>query len=124
MVSARKGKGSGKGKRDPLAWKPFPKVSQLPLLTLEQTTNLNYGLSVMKHPDPIGHGVAVEAFLESAGRECVVPGHVRPVTLLGLQLWPVSINWNFMKPITREIEGVGKFMDVAFDLMQAPFGDR
>ncbi|XP_057816267.2 uncharacterized protein LOC131029692 isoform X2 [Cryptomeria japonica] len=48
MVSARKGKGSGKGKRDPLAWKPFPKVSQLPLLTLEQTTNLNYGLSVMK----------------------------------------------------------------------------
>eukprot|EP01018_Ginkgo_biloba_P039464 Gb_17386 [translate_table: standard] len=66
--------------------KPLPKISQKPLLTVRQTPNFNYAVSIMKHPDPIGKGLATEAFLESAGPECIVPGQVRPLKLLGLQV--------------------------------------
>lgn len=104
--------------------RPVPRISQAPLLAVRHTPNSNYAISIMKHPDPVGKGLACEAFVESAGPDCIVPGQIRPIKLLGLQLWPIEINWKFMKPVARELKTVGKLVDSAFDLMQAPFGDR
>lgn len=41
---------------------------------------------VLQHPDPIGYGLGTEAIVEAAGPECVVPGQVTPVKLLGLKV--------------------------------------
>jgi len=101
-----------------------PRISQAPVLAVRHTPNSSYALSIMKHPDPIGKGLASEAFLEAAGPDCLVPGQVRPIKLLGLQLWPIEVNWKFMTPIAREMKTVGKLVDSAFDLMNASFGDR
>lgn len=40
----------------------------------------------LQHPNPVGGGLAMEAVLESAGPECVVPGQVTPLRLLGVKV--------------------------------------
>eukprot|EP00262_Sarcandra_glabra_P014259 TRINITY_DN4131_c0_g1_i1.p1 TRINITY_DN4131_c0_g1~~TRINITY_DN4131_c0_g1_i1.p1 ORF type:complete len:127 (-),score=14.79 TRINITY_DN4131_c0_g1_i1:616-996(-) len=104
--------------------KPIPKIHQSPLLTLPRNPKSDYALAVMKHPNPIGEGYAVEANLESAGPDCLVPGQVTPIRVLGLKVWPININMKFMEPVGRELRTMGKFMDSAFNLMNASFSDR
>ncbi|XP_007027458.2 PREDICTED: uncharacterized protein LOC18598053 isoform X2 [Theobroma cacao] len=83
------------------AGKFIPKIHHSPVLRLAQTPHSNYALAVMKHPDPIGSGLATEAIVEAAGPECIVPGQIAPVRLLGV-----------------------KFMDDAVNLMNKSFIDR
>ncbi|KAJ4979550.1 hypothetical protein NE237_010330 [Protea cynaroides] len=104
--------------------KPVPKIHHSPVLRLQQNPDSRYALAVMKHPDPIGAGFATEARLEAAGPDCLVPGQITPVRLLGLQVWPININMKFMEPVDRELKNIGKFMDSAFNLMNASFTDR
>ena len=47
---------------------------------------LNCVLIALQHPNPVGGGLAMEAVLESAGPECVVPGQVAPLRLLGVKV--------------------------------------
>ncbi|XP_021288940.1 uncharacterized protein LOC110420094 isoform X2 [Herrania umbratica] len=83
------------------AGKSIPKIHHSPVLRLAQTPHSNYALAVMKLPDPIGSGLATEAIVEAAGPECIVPGQITPVRLLGV-----------------------KFMDDAVNLMNKSFIDR
>lgn len=78
----------------------------------------------MKHPNPVGGGLAMEAVLESAGPECVVPGQVTPLRLLGVKVWPVEVDLKFLEPVGKELKMLGKFMDNAVDLMNKSFIDR
>ena len=41
----------------------------------------------MQDPNPVGNGLAVDAVLEAAGPDCIVPGQVTPVKLLGLKVF-------------------------------------
>ncbi|KAJ4970831.1 hypothetical protein NE237_003930 [Protea cynaroides] len=103
---------------------PLPKIHHSPVLRLSQNPDSNYALAIMKHPDPIGAGFAMEARLEAAGPDCLVPGQITPLRLLGLQVWPINMNMKFMEPVERELRTVGKFMDSAFNLMNASFTER
>lgn len=104
--------------------KPIPKIHQSPLLRLPQTPRSNYALSVMKQPNPIGSGLAMEAIVEAAGPDCMVPGQIAPIKLLGLKVWPINIDMKFMEPVGRELKSIGKFMDSAVNLMNKSFIDR
>ncbi|XP_010267231.1 PREDICTED: uncharacterized protein LOC104604547 isoform X2 [Nelumbo nucifera] len=104
--------------------KPVPKIHHSPILRLPQNSTSNYALAVMKHPDPIGGGFALEAKMEAAGPECIVPGQITPIRLLSLKVWPINVNMKFMEPVERELRTIGKFMDSAFNLMNASFTDR
>ncbi|KAJ9184347.1 hypothetical protein P3X46_004079 [Hevea brasiliensis] len=104
--------------------KPIPKIHHSPVLRVSQTPYSIYALSVMKHPNPIGSGLATEAMVESAGPDCVVPGQITPARLLGLKVWPIDINLKFMEPVGRELKLLGKFMDNAVNLMNKSFIDR
>ncbi|KAI0511297.1 hypothetical protein KFK09_011922 [Dendrobium nobile] len=108
----------------PVGMKPVPRIHQSPVLRLPQNPNASYALSVMKHPNPIGEGFATEARLEAAGPECIVPGQVTPVRILGIKIWPININFKFIEPVGRELQALGKFMDSAVNLMNASFQDR
>lgn len=66
--------------------KPIPKIHHSPLLRVSQTPVSDYGISVMRHPDPIGGGLGDEAIVEPAGPDCLVPGQKMPIQLLGLQV--------------------------------------
>lgn len=46
----------------------------------------------LQHPNPIGDGLATEAIVEAAGPDCIVPGQVTPVRLLGLKVLPSSFS--------------------------------
>ncbi|KAK4583108.1 hypothetical protein RGQ29_026051 [Quercus rubra] len=104
--------------------KPIPKIHHSPLLRLPQTPRSDYALSVMKHSNPIGNGLAMEAIVEAAGPECIVPGQITPIKLLGLKVWPIDVNLKFMEPVGRELKLLGKFMDDAVNLMNKSFIDR
>lgn len=108
----------------PAGTKPVPRIHQNPVLRLPQNPNTSYALAVMKRPDPIGEGLAMEAKLEAAGPDCIVPGLVAPVKFLGLKVWPIDINFKFMEPVGRELQNIGKMMDSAVNLMNASFQDR
>eukprot|EP00271_Cylindrocystis_brebissonii_P000406 TRINITY_DN1049_c0_g2_i1.p1 TRINITY_DN1049_c0_g2~~TRINITY_DN1049_c0_g2_i1.p1 ORF type:complete len:136 (-),score=17.76 TRINITY_DN1049_c0_g2_i1:384-791(-) len=89
-----------------------------------------YALSIMKHPDPIGMGLASEAYFEAAGEGCLIPGMVKPVRVLGLQVWPIGVK-NPMKnaasglePLGRELRTLGSLVDKALDLMNSSFSRR
>ncbi|KAF6140270.1 hypothetical protein GIB67_000318 [Kingdonia uniflora] len=88
--------------------KPIPRINRTPLLTIPQNPNSDYALSLIKHPDPIGGGFASEAKVEAAGPDCIVPGQVTPIKLLGLKVWPININLKFMEPVDRELKNMGK----------------
>lgn len=85
----------------------------------------NYGMSIMKHPDPIGMGLASDVAFEAAGADCLVPGFSRPVRILGIKVWPWDIRignvFGVLAPVGRELKTVGKVIDRAFDLMNKPF---
>ncbi|RVX11987.1 hypothetical protein CK203_009360 [Vitis vinifera] len=72
--------------------KPIPKIHHSPILRVSQTPSSHYALSIMKHPNPIGDGLATEAIVEAAGPDCIVPGQVTPVRLLGLKVLPSSFS--------------------------------
>jgi hypothetical protein len=40
----------------------------------------------LQHPNPIGSGLAMDAIVEAAGPECIVPGQITPIKLLGLKV--------------------------------------
>ncbi|XWS55886.1 hypothetical protein CRYUN_Cryun09bG0038600 [Craigia yunnanensis] len=106
------------------AGKSIPKIHHSPVLRLAQTPHSNYVLAVMKHPDPIGSGLATEAILEAAGPECIFPGQITPIRLLGLKVWPIEANMKILKPVGKELKLLGKFMDDAVNLMNKSFIDR
>ncbi|PKU64311.1 hypothetical protein MA16_Dca005234 [Dendrobium catenatum] len=89
----------------PVGMKPVPRIHQSPVLRLPQNPNASYALS---HPNPIGEGFATEARLEAAGPECIVPGQVTPVRILGIKIWPININLKFIEPVGRELQALGK----------------
>ncbi|KAJ0714438.1 hypothetical protein HanPI659440_Chr13g0489501 [Helianthus annuus] len=106
------------------ATKPLPKIHLSPLLSLPQNPHTDYALSLIKHPDPIGYGLGTEAIVEAAGPECVVPGQITPVKLLGLKVWPIDIDLKFLEPVGKELKNIGKFMDSAVEVMNRSFEDR
>ncbi|KAM7264392.1 hypothetical protein ACFE04_002075 [Oxalis oulophora] len=105
--------------------KPIPKIHHSPLMRVSNNTPLfNYAQFVIQHPNPVGHGLATEAIVEAAGPDCIVPGQVKPLRLLGLKVWPIEVDLTFMEPVGRELKLLGKFMDNAVDLMNKSFIDR
>ncbi|XVF07830.1 hypothetical protein REPUB_Repub06bG0173500 [Reevesia pubescens] len=106
------------------ARKSIPKIHHSPVLRLARTPHSNYALAVMKHPDPIGSGLGTEAIVEAAGPECIVPGQITPVRLLGVKVWPIEVNVKFLEPVGKELKLLGKFMDDAVNLMNKSFIDR
>lgn len=114
--------------RAPQGEKPIPRISQGVVFPVRQGPNFSYAMSIMKHPDPIGYGLARECFLEPAGPDCIIPGQPKPIRLLGFQFWPLPfhnvISFKALEPIGRELKTVGKLLDKAFELMQAPFSER
>ncbi|XP_039024913.1 uncharacterized protein LOC120158041 [Hibiscus syriacus] len=106
------------------AGKSIPRIHHSPILRLRQTPNSNYALAIMKHSDPIGSGLATEAIVEAAGPECIVPGQITPIRLLGLKVWPIEVNTKFLEPVSKELKLLGKFMDDAVNLMNKSFIDR
>ncbi|KAL7095927.1 hypothetical protein ACP275_10G052900 [Erythranthe tilingii] len=105
------------------AVKPIPKIHHSPVLRLQQTPYSNYALFIMKHEDPIGSGLGKGAVVEAAGPDCIVPGQVTPVKLLGLKVWPIEVDMKFMEPVGRELKAIGKFMDSAVNLMNKSFAE-
>ncbi|KAK4281521.1 hypothetical protein QN277_013002 [Acacia crassicarpa] len=104
--------------------KPIPRIHHSPILRLSQTPHSDFAISVMKHPNPIGSGLADEAIVESAGPECIVPGQATPLKLLGVKVWPITVDLKFLEPVGRELKLLGKFMDDAVNLMNKSFIDR
>ncbi|KAK6231677.1 hypothetical protein SCA6_001750 [Theobroma cacao] len=101
------------------AGKFIPKIHHSPVLRLAQTPHSNYALAVMKHPDPIGSGLATEAIVEAAGPECIVPGQITPVRLLGVKVWPIEVNLKFLEPVGKELKLLGKMISPeAYGLME------
>lgn len=45
----------------------------------------------MQHPNPIGTGLGSEAIVEAAGPDCIVPGQITPIRLLGLKVLLISL---------------------------------
>ncbi|KAJ7976899.1 Transcription factor Sox-21-A like [Quillaja saponaria] len=122
-------KGGGASLQKDAPWrapsgKTIPRIHQSPILRLQQTPYSNYALSVMKHPNPVGSGLAEEAIVEAAGPDCIVPGQIMPIKLLGVKVWPVSVDLKFLEPVGRELKLLGKFMDDAVNLMNKSFIDR
>ncbi|CAA6653735.1 unnamed protein product [Spirodela intermedia] len=108
----------------PPGQKPVPRIQLNPVLRVSQNATSAYGLVVMKHPNPVGEGFAREALLEAAGPDCIVPGQITPIKLLGLKVWPIDVNLKILEPVGRELQSVGKFLDAAVNLMNASFQDR
>ncbi|TQE10134.1 hypothetical protein C1H46_004237 [Malus baccata] len=110
---SHKGGGSASSLPKDVPWrasniKPIPKIHHSPLLRIAPNPTSNYALSVMKHPNPVGSGLAMEAIVESAGPDCIVPGQVAPIKLLGLKVWPFEVNFKFLEPVGRELKQLGK----------------
>eukprot|EP00270_Netrium_digitus_P022216 TRINITY_DN9854_c0_g1_i1.p3 TRINITY_DN9854_c0_g1~~TRINITY_DN9854_c0_g1_i1.p3 ORF type:complete len:133 (+),score=21.70 TRINITY_DN9854_c0_g1_i1:898-1296(+) len=107
-----------------------PAISGKAVLVVRENPGSKYAMSILKHPDPVGLGLARDATVEAAGADCIIPGLSRPVRILGLQVWPVSVkpppilSGKALAPIGREMKTILTVMDKAFDLMQASFGSR
>ncbi|CAL1398270.1 unnamed protein product [Linum trigynum] len=104
--------------------KRIPRIHHSPVLRVSHNPYSDYAISVMKHPNPIGSGLADDAIVEAAGPDCIVPGQITPVRLLGVKVWPVEVDLKFLEPVGRELKLLGKFMDNAVDLMNKSFIDR
>ncbi|KAG0479307.1 hypothetical protein HPP92_010165 [Vanilla planifolia] len=71
----------------------MPRINKNPVLLLPQCPTNSYALGVMKHPNPIGEGFATQARLEAAGPECIIPGQITPLRILGVK-WALGfISW-------------------------------
>uniref|UniRef100_A0A2P2KN34 Uncharacterized protein MANES_08G012300 n=1 Tax=Rhizophora mucronata TaxID=61149 RepID=A0A2P2KN34_RHIMU len=122
-------KGGGQPLQKDAPWrattsKPIPRIHTSPLLRVSHNPYSNYALSVMKHPNPVGSGLGEEAVVEAAGPDCIVPGQITPLRLLGVKVWPVEVDLKFLDPVGRELKLLGKFMDDAVELMNKSFIDR
>ncbi|KAL8152857.1 hypothetical protein V2J09_010617 [Rumex salicifolius] len=103
--------------------KPIPKIHLSPVLRTPQTPYSSFAVSVMKNPDPVGNGLGVDAVLESAGPDCIVPGQATPIKLLGLKVWPIDLELKFLHRVGRELKMVGRVMDSAVNTMNKTFVD-
>lgn len=101
----------------PSGMRPIPKIHHSPLLTVPQTPLSNYAFSIMKHPNPIGSGLGKEAIVEAAGPECIVPGQMVPIKVLGLKVWPIDVDFKFMEPVGKQFKTIGKIVDSAVEIM-------
>ncbi|KQK10034.1 uncharacterized protein LOC100844447 [Brachypodium distachyon] len=99
--------------------RPVPRIHHAPVLRVPQDHSSAYALALMKHPDPIGVGLAMEAVAEAAGPECIVPGQHAPLRLLGLKVWPLDIEMKFLEPFGRELHSMKKFMDKSCSVMDS-----
>uniref|UniRef100_A0A2P2KN30 Uncharacterized protein MANES_08G012300 n=1 Tax=Rhizophora mucronata TaxID=61149 RepID=A0A2P2KN30_RHIMU len=84
-------KGGGQPLQKDAPWrattsKPIPRIHTSPLLRVSHNPYSNYALSVMKHPNPVGSGLGEEAVVEAAGPDCIVPGQITPLRLLGVKV--------------------------------------
>ncbi|CAN1134816.1 hypothetical protein LINPERPRIM_LOCUS15881 [Linum perenne] len=104
--------------------KPIPRIHTSPVLRVSQDPYSDYAISAMKHRDPVGSGMAIDAIVEAAGPDCLVPGQMTPVRLHGLKVWPIGVDLKFLEPVGRELQSLGKFMDNAVNLMNKSFIDR
>jgi hypothetical protein len=60
-----------------------------------------------QHPNPVKEGLAMEAELEAAGPECIVPGQMAPVRLLGLKVsFYIYFETNIICNVTLWIGGL------------------
>ncbi|PON49019.1 hypothetical protein PanWU01x14_232850 [Parasponia andersonii] len=126
---SRRGGGAGASLQKDAPWrnssvKPIPKIHHSPILRVPNTPTYSYALSIIKEPNPVGTGLAQEAIVESAGPDCIVPGQITPIKLLGLKVWPIEVNLKFLEPVGKELKLLGKFMDDAVKLMDKSFIDR
>ncbi|KAF7818670.1 transcription factor MYB59-like [Senna tora] len=101
--------------------KPIPKIHHSPILRVSHTPHSDYALSVMKHPNPIGSGLAEEAIVEAAGPDCIVPGQITPIKLLGVKVWPINVDLKFMEPVGRELKLLGKQSMKGENLRKGPW---
>ncbi|KAK3165611.1 hypothetical protein QOZ80_1AG0035450 [Eleusine coracana subsp. coracana] len=91
--------------------RPIPRIHHAPVLRVAtQDDSAAYALAVMKHPDPIGEGLAMEAVVEAAGPECIVPGQQAPLRLMGLKVWPLDMEMKFLEPFGRELHSMKKIL--------------
>ncbi|KAL5226744.1 hypothetical protein ABZP36_015009 [Zizania latifolia] len=104
--------------------RPIPRIHHAPILRVAQNDSSAYALAVMKHPDPIGEGLAMEAVAEAAGPECIVPGQQAPLRLLGLKVWPLDIEMKFLEPFGRELSSMKKFMDKSCSVMDSSMANK
>ncbi|RCV27613.1 hypothetical protein SEVIR_5G342400v4 [Setaria viridis] len=105
--------------------RPVPRIHHAPVLRVAaQDDSAAYALAVMKHPDPIGEGLAMEAFAEAAGPECIVPGQQAPLRLMGLKVWPLDIDLKFLEPFGRELHSMKKFMDKSCSVMDSSMANN
>ncbi|KAG8078126.1 hypothetical protein GUJ93_ZPchr0007g5500 [Zizania palustris] len=105
--------------------RPVPRIQHGPVLRVAQDDSSSaYALAVMKHPDPIGEGLAMEAVAEAAGPECIVPGQQAPLRLLGLKVWPLDIEMKFLEPFGRELNSMKKFMDKSCSVMDSSISNK
>ncbi|CAO1946185.1 unnamed protein product [Urochloa humidicola] len=105
--------------------RPVPRIHHAPVLRVStQDDSAAYALAVMKHPDPIGEGMAMEAFAEAAGPECIVPGQQAPLRLMGLKVWPLDIDLKFLEPFGRELHSMKKFMDKSCSVMDSSMSNK
>ncbi|KAL5219934.1 hypothetical protein ABZP36_024647 [Zizania latifolia] len=105
--------------------RPVPRIQHGPVLRVAQDDSSSaYALAVMKHPDPIGEGLAMEAVAEAAGPECIVPGQQAPLRLLGLKVWPLDIEMKFLEPFGRELNSMKKFMDKSCSIMDSSVSNK
>eukprot|EP00897_Mesotaenium_endlicherianum_P004542 jgi/Mesen1/4115/ME000216S03365 len=75
-------------------------------LRIQRGQNSQYALSIMKHPDPIGTGLARDTLMEAAGEDCLVPGYVRPKLVAGVQVWPLNLPdvKKYVQPVWKEMQ--------------------
>ncbi|KAF7144619.1 hypothetical protein RHSIM_Rhsim04G0141800 [Rhododendron simsii] len=78
----------------------------------------------MSHPNPVRSGLGNEAMVESAGPDCIIPGQITPIRLLGLKVWPIYVDLTFLEPVGRQLKTIGKIVDSACDIMDKSFADR
>ncbi|XP_051226186.1 uncharacterized protein [Lolium perenne] len=101
--------------------RPVPRIHHAPVLRVAHD---DYALALMKHPDPIGVGLAMEAVAEAAGPECIVPGQHAPLRLMGIKVWPIEVEMKFLEPFGRELHSMKKFMDKSCSVMDSSLAHK
>uniref|UniRef100_A0ACD5WJV2 Uncharacterized protein n=1 Tax=Avena sativa TaxID=4498 RepID=A0ACD5WJV2_AVESA len=105
--------------------RPVPRIHHAPVLRVStQDDSSAYALALMKHPDPIGVGLAMEAVAEAAGPECIVPGQQAPLRLMGIKVWPLDVEMKFLEPFGRELHSMKKFMDRSCSVMDSSLAHK
>ncbi|EEE55474.1 hypothetical protein OsJ_03654 [Oryza sativa Japonica Group] len=77
----------------------------------------------------------MEAMVEAAGPECIVPGQQAPAAAAGPQVnenpsqltwlvWPLDIEMKFLEPFGRELHSMKKFMDKSCSVMDSSMSNK